>query len=86
MKMYGVGIFRTSKNHLTTGFSCIDTAVIMLQLVKQQGRIQDFSKGGSLRSSYAYGMRSMPILGGSGGMPPRKFLKITLSEIDSGAF
>ena len=58
-----------------------------------QGRIQDFSKGGSLRSSYAYivlqsktGMQSMPILGGSGDMPPRKFLKITLSEIDSGAF
>ena len=50
-------------------------------------------KGGSLRSSYAYivlcnktGMQSMPILGGLGACPPRKFLKITLSEIDSGAF
>ena len=28
-------------------------------------------------------MQSMPILGGSGGMPPRKFWKITLSEIES---
>ena len=28
-------------------------------------------------------MRSMLLLGGSGGMPPRKFLKIRYSEIDS---
>ena len=29
------------------------------------------------------GMQSMPTLGGSGGMPPRKFWKITRSEIES---
>ena len=31
-------------------------------------------------------MRSMEQLGGSGGMPPRKFLKNKCSEIDSGEF
>ena len=28
-------------------------------------------------------MRSMPMLGGSGGMPPQKILKIAPSEIES---
>jgi len=31
-------------------------------------------------------MQSMNLLGGSGGMPSRKFLKKTCSEIKSGAF
>ena len=31
-------------------------------------------------------LQSIPILGGSGGMPPQEILKITLSEIESGAF
>ena len=35
---------------------------------------------------HIYSFGSMPILGGSGGMPPQEILKITLSEIDSGAF
>jgi len=31
-------------------------------------------------------MQSMSLLGGSGGMPPRKALKNACSEIESGAF
>ena len=57
-----------------------------------QGRIQDSEKGGAqlcycehgncVRSTQS-GMQSMPNLGGSGGIPPQKILKIKPSEIKS---
>ena len=59
------------------------------------GGVGTFSEVGGLRSKIIKcmpilckvhmlaGMQSIPNLGGSGGMPPRKFCKFTLSEIES---
>ena len=63
----------------------VATYVIYASQTLWQGRIQDSQKGGAqihcsehdncVRSTRS-GMRSMPNLGGSGGMPPQKILKI----------
>ena len=55
-----------------------------------QGRIQNFAKGGSWLMAMVYivhsimSMQSMLMLGGSGGMPPRKIWKIRHSNIEFG--
>ena len=58
-------------------------------LIKSQARSQDYQKGGYLHNIIAHEVyacvRKHARLGGSGGMPPRKFLKFRCSETTSQA-